>query len=105
MSADGYVTTAEHQRMLRCMAFLRKELQSQTDRRHEYDGMEWAEAELAHVTTQANRWSVWNEAPNLVTIADVRRVDQQAVGHVDWAQKLCLYVAELVCYPRPWAVR
>lgn len=28
----------------------------------------------------------------------VRIADQQAAGHVDWLQKFCLYVAEIIVY-------
>lgn len=57
----------------------------------------WEADERYVVATAANTAAVAYGAPGRVTVDDVKRVEGRAVGHSDYAPKLALYVAELVC--------
>lgn len=91
------ITNAEYERLVRCRNHLGDALRVQTAQRAKYKGVEWIEVELEAVTIAANGWATAHGL-NTITIDDVRRIDQTAMGHVDWAYKLCLRVAELVCF-------
>jgi hypothetical protein len=56
---------------------------------------------LAALVKEAKKRNQWAGAHGYrtVTIHDVERVEGRAVGHVDYASKLALYVAELVVIP------
>lgn len=57
---------------------------------------EWEENERVAVAIAANQWTQAHPPAMTVTVEDVERVESMAVGHVDYARKLSLYVAELV---------
>lgn len=62
--------------------------------RHDHPD-DWIERERSAVAAEANRWAT---SYGLLTITseDVERVEGRAVGHIDYARKLALYVAELI---------
>ena len=62
---------------------------------HRRTDKRWVETERMAVALEANKWATahgWRT----VTVDDVERVEVRAVGHVDYATKLALYVAEEV---------
>lgn len=59
----------------------------------------WTAAERMAVAVAANTWAEAHNMGRRVTVADVERVEQMAVGHVDYGPKFALYVAELLYLP------
>ena len=57
-------------------------------------GGDWVAAERLAVAVAANDWAQAHGVDALVTVTDVLDVENRAVGHVDYASKLALYVAE-----------
>jgi hypothetical protein len=88
-----------HQDMLTCRAHVLAALIKEAKKRNQCDGMEWVDNERLAVAVAANQWA-GAHGYRTVTIHDVERVEGQAVGHCDYASKLALYVAELVCVGR-----
>jgi hypothetical protein len=60
---------------------------------HREDG--WVERERRAVALAASEWAVIH-GQEQVTVDEVEQVEGLAVGHVDYAEKLALYVTELV---------
>lgn len=60
---------------------------------------DWIERERSAVAIAANQWAKANKSPTRVTIEDVEAIERMAVGHIDYASKLSLYVAEMIVYP------
>jgi hypothetical protein len=58
----------------------------------------WIEHERLIVAAAANVWAEAHGLPRRCTAADVERIERPAVGHVDHAAKLALYVAEFVLF-------
>lgn len=77
--------------LLRLHEQLKVALIAQMARRRDYPDLEWVDAEREALATAVNRWA----GTELMTAADVERVEGPALGHCDYASKLCLYVAEL----------
>ena len=88
---------SQYDAMLACREHLLAALRTETDQRPQRDCPECFNLELAGVLTAANRWAD-RHGYQPVTAADVTAADQRAVGYVDWASKLCLYVAEHIVY-------
>ena len=82
----------------RCLVALREAM----GERPTYSGLGWIEDERLAITNAANDWATAHGLPT-VTVNDVERIEHMAMGHVDYATKLALYVAELVygMKPRP----
>jgi len=55
------------------------------------------EAELAAVHRAATDWAIDHEG-FVPTLTRVRAIDQTAVGHIDWFDKLTLRVADFVVW-------
>lgn len=89
-------TRSPHDRRLACRDYVLSALIKAMERRHEYMGIEWVSPERMAVAVAANEWATANAPAATVTVDDVERVEQMAVGHSDYATKLALYVAELV---------
>lgn len=91
------MTTAAHARLLDCrdaiLAALSAEMGRRADAVHVAD---WIARERSAVANAAHDWASAHDMSCDVTVADVERVEALAVGHVDYASKLALYVAELV---------
>jgi len=77
-----------------CQETLLAALTKQTDRRGEYDDLQWIRAELEVVADAANRWCRNHGIDRTYAWRDIEQIERPALGHVDWARKLCLYVAE-----------
>lgn len=87
------------QRRRSCAKFIHKALVAEMAVRDLAEGLEWVEAERVAVTVAANQWAQAHPPARTVSVADVERVETMAVGHVDYASKLPLYVAELILEP------
>ena len=89
-----------HNEFLACHERLRKQFKQITDERPNVRGIEWVELERVELAVAANQWAEAHGLPTRVTRDDIERFETTALGHVDYASKLCLYVAELL-YPHP----
>jgi hypothetical protein len=76
------ITPQTHDQMLQMRDRLLKKLDRMGKRRHLHD--DWNERELQALSDASG-----------VPLDAVRRVETCAVGHVDYASKLCWYVTEL----------
>lgn len=83
---------------LACYGYIHRALVAEMAHRGECSDLEWVENERVAVTVAANQWALAHQPSNLVTVKDVERVEGMAVGHVDYARKLALYVTELVTH-------
>lgn len=83
-----------HAEMLRCQQFLLDRLRRQMRRRPEHD--DWIERERLTLAIAAHQWGTAHGLAKAITVAEVERLEQPAVGHVDYAEKVCLYVAEFM---------
>lgn len=70
-------------------------LRDEMSRRPDAADLGWIDRERQVVADAATAWAATNYARS-VTAADVERIEGGAVGHVDYAEKLAWYVAELV---------
>lgn len=70
-------------------------LKKEMDRRPQSRGLEWIDAERLAVVRAANDYALAHGLPT-VSLADVEGVEQRAIGHIDYASKLALYVGEMV---------
>lgn len=81
---------------LACHAWLRRRFKAATDQRHGHPGNEWEEYERVELAIAANSWADSHGLGKTVTRDDIEAIEGQAIGHVDYASKLCLYTAELL---------
>jgi len=86
--------TIGHDDFLRCRDHILAAFSKAAESRSHTD-LDWIENERLAVTMAANSWAVAHGCPT-VTVADIEKVEQLAVGHFDYASKFSLYVAELV---------
>lgn len=56
----------------------------------------WVESERMAVAVAANQWAEAHGIARRVTVEHVESVESMAMGHVDYASKLALYVSDLV---------
>lgn len=84
-----------HAEFAACRTTLLAALSAEMDKRSKATGMDWVHEERYAITKAANDWARAHLLRE-VTVDDVERVEGLAVGHVDYARKLALYVAELV---------
>lgn len=86
--------------LLRCRDYvLAALLEEMTFRSHRAD-LTWIEREREAVAVAANRWAKNNDIGRRVTVDDVERLEQQAIGHSDYASKLALGVADMITRPK-----
>lgn len=83
-----------HGMLMQCQTYLLEALHAAAADRG--TDLSWIERERLVVAVAANRWAQAHRIETLVSVDDVERVEQRAIGHVDYAAKLALYVAELV---------
>lgn len=86
----------------KCRAYLLNALAKVMDMRHQNQDT-WIEDERLAITIAANLWAKAHALPATLSVADVEEVEQLAVGHVDYARKLALYVTEMIYGHRPIA--
>lgn len=84
----------DHERVMSCRAYIYEALVRAMDDRANH--VDWVERERMAVVVAANEWATAHPSSRTVSVMDVERVEVLAVGHVDYATKLALYVAELV---------
>lgn len=101
MAVGGTQTASQHREMMDCRDFVHDALGSEMANRHGRDVDVWIAAERQAVTDAANEWASVRGCGSEVTVEDVERVENLAVGHVDYGRKLALYVAEIVTGWRP----
>lgn len=77
-----------------CIAELKAALSAEMALRHRFPET-WIENERVALLTTANRVAMLAGRPPL-TLAEIERIEPLAIGHVDYFQKMCLYVAKLV---------
>ena len=65
----------------------------------------WVEDERLAVAEAANAWALAHPGSHTVSVDDVELIEHLAMGHVDYASKLALYVAEMVVGQRARAPR
>lgn len=66
--------------------------------------LDWVVGERLAVAVAANEWAQAHGYERRITVADVERIEGNAVGHIDYASKLALYVAEFIIDPAAWMV-
>ena len=79
-----------------CRINLLKHLKEAMSQRNLFAGDDWIIWERCQLVYRANSWAKAYDIPELVSLAEVEAVESLAVGHVDYASKLTLYVAELI---------
>lgn len=90
---------ATYEALADCRSFIYHELLAEMEYRRDSHGLEWVDNERRRVARAAAEWASINDYPTIVTVEDVERIEHAAVGHVDYASKLALYVAEFVVLP------
>lgn len=80
--------------------FIKAALVDEMAKRSQAKDLEWVDNERLAVALAANRWASAHGISARVSVHDVERVEPRAVGHVDYASKLSLYVADLLRVPR-----
>lgn len=63
---------------------------------HRDKNLAWIEREREVMAIAANEWALAHGYPPSITVDVVERVEGPAVGHIDYASKMALYVAEQV---------
>jgi hypothetical protein len=87
------MSPTEHAGMLAARQHILCRLQAEAKNR-EPDSLAWIERERFVVAVAANEWADAHGINRSITTADVERIEVRAVGHVDYASKLALYLAE-----------
>jgi len=87
------MSPTEHAGMLAARQHILCRLQTEAKNR-ERDSLAWVARERFIVAVAANEWAQTHGINRSFTVADVERIEQQAVGHIDYASKLALYLAE-----------
>lgn len=64
----------------------------------------WVDDERLAVAVAANQWAEAHGYERRITTEDIERIEGNAVGHIDYASKLALYVAEFIIDPAAWMV-
>lgn len=93
----------DHDEMLACKKYLQDKLSKTAKQRHRHDN--WVEREQQAVTDSANRWARKHGLKVAVTFEQVVDLEVCAVGHIDYASKFCLYVAEYLYGVSPRQLR
>lgn len=92
------MTWDEHEDMLDCQKVLLRALTREMDNRakHRQNGADWVAKERLAIQQAAYDWAVRHKMTTRPTMYDIERLEPFAMGHVDYASKLCLYVAEFL---------
>lgn len=75
--------------------WLLRHLTVEMDKRSTVTDLSWIDNERMALVVAANEWA---DAKGLqkITVDEVEAVEVLAVGHIDYATKLCFYVAEML---------
>lgn len=90
-------THVDQDRLMSCREAVYQELVNQMRHRHERD--DWEMQERASMAMAARLWAYEHGGNSEVFAADIERIEHRAMGHIDYASKIALYVAELVVRP------
>lgn len=71
-------------------------LLKEAKKRYLTDGLQWIANERIAMVDAANLWQARNGIGQPVNLDMVEAVESRACGHVDYVQKMALYVSELV---------
>ena len=85
-----------------CRSFILSALIASMEERSRSEN--WIENERTAVAVAANAWAQAHGFDRRVTVDDVERIEGNAVGHIDYASKLALCVAEFIIDPADWQV-
>lgn len=86
-----------HTALLACRDAIFSALTAEMNNRRDNPGLRWIHSERMAVLNAANDWAVKHNG-HTVSLDDVIRVESSASGHVDYASKFALHVAELAVY-------
>lgn len=79
--------------MLKCRDFIHDAFQLEADNRSWNE--DWEAAERLAMAKAANDWAAAHGL-NKVTVHQIEDIEHLAVGHIDYATKIALYIAEMV---------
>lgn len=82
--------------LLACRDHILDALVAEMANRKNDSGLGWIDRERFAVAIAANTWATAHAPARTVSVVDVERVENLAMGHADYGPKLALYVAELV---------
>lgn len=94
------MTAREHAEMLRARDRILRALGDEM--KHRAQNRHWVEDERTAVVVAANEWAMAHGL-RLLTVDHVEQIETSAVGHIDYAAKLALYVAEALYGRNPFA--
>ena len=89
--------TPDEALLLVCRNYLLEAFNGEADRRSEHPD-DWVARERNALAVAANAWAEARGIAARVTVDDVEKLEGRAVGHVDYATKLALYVAESIVF-------
>lgn len=90
------ITLREHQMLMEACDHILHALREEMVKRPTMaSNLNWVEKERWAVVFAANEWALANKF-GVVSASDVKHLELLALGHVDYARKLSLYVAERV---------
>lgn len=92
--------TTRHDEFLECRTSILHALRAQMDKR-DLKSESWIAAERSAMVYAANKWRGRHGPLKWISQEDVEHVETLAMGHVDYASKVSLYVAEMVYGFRP----
>jgi hypothetical protein len=95
MATEFQLMGARHEALMSCRGFVLDALCTEMANRSLCQDLSWIDLERQAVAMAANRWADAHGFRH-VTVADIEHIEVGAVGHVDYASKLALYVAEYV---------
>lgn len=89
----------KRQLLLGCRDYVLEAFNREADKRSRWHySQAWAERERTAIAVAANVWADAHGIAARVTVDDVEKLEGRAVGHVDYATKLALYVAESIVF-------
>lgn len=94
----GTWTVDRQHQLEQCLTYVEQALMAAANSRTEG----WIETERFVVAAAANSWAIDHDIAGHVTVADVERIEQRAIGHCDYARKLALYVAGFLLTGEDW---
>lgn len=86
-----------------CRIYVLMGLTEAMEKRHDRPDT-WVEDERLAVAVAANEWATAHGYDRRITVEDIERIEGNAVGHIDYATKLALLVAEFIIDPAAWMV-
>lgn len=88
------ITPRQHDLLMEARSHILHALTNEMDKRPTMaTNLNWIDKERWTVVYAANDWALANKFGS-ITAQDVKHLEMLAVGHVDYASKLALYVAE-----------